>query len=294
MIGHLQVLRQVWSAPGNRGQRAAAVLRAARWFGRCHRRPGDLAHCSPVDLPVFGDRIYPCHTDSIIAKHVMFRSEWFDWDLMRFMDEFLRPGDFFLDVGANTGLHTVMASRRITSGKIVCVEALPRNLERLRRCLEINRITTAEILPAAASDRAGKASFAGDDVFAHIGHQHDAGEGGIEVETVRLDAVLPREKIHFAKIDIEGGEWAALRGLSGHMDGGQLPVFVFELNECIRGYGIEPGEFITWLRQQGYELCLYHHDEKRMEITTRPWGDVWAISEDGRRMIAERMPVVRW
>ncbi len=294
MLSHLQVLRQVWAAPGNRGQRAAAVLRAARWFARCHRKPGDPVHRSPVDLAVFGDRIFPCHTDSIIAKHVMFRSEWFDWDLMRFMDEFLRPGDFFLDAGANTGLHTLMASRRITSGKIVCVEALPKNIGRLRRCLEINRIRNAEILPVAAADTMGRARMAGDDVFARISHAGDAKADEIEVDAVRLDAVLPMKMIHFAKLDIEGGEPAALRGLSGHIERGLLPVFVFELNECIRGSGIEPGDFTAWLRRHGYELALYHHDERRMEAAANPWGDVWAVSGEGKRMIAERTPAVRW
>ena len=40
----------------------------------------------------------------------MYRSEWFDWDMLHFLKSYLQPGDHFLDIGANTGLHTLLAS----------------------------------------------------------------------------------------------------------------------------------------------------------------------------------------
>ncbi len=98
---HLSVLSQIWAAPGNRGRRLSALIRALRWFVRCHRSP---SLTDPVLLPVFDQkRHYPCHVDSIIAKHVMYRSEWFDWDMLQFLRSYLQPSDHFLDIGANTG-----------------------------------------------------------------------------------------------------------------------------------------------------------------------------------------------
>ena len=212
MSPHLQVLQEIWNAPGNRPQRLAAVLRAAGWFGRCHLRPGS----GPVLQPVFGSRVYPCHTDSIIAKHVRYRSEWYDWDLLQFMKAVLRPGDHYLDVGANTGLHTLLAST--VTDRLTCVEPEPRNLERLRRTLALNGLESAVVLAVAADEREGSVALEGDDVFTRL---RDGGSAAT-VPAVRLDEALGAgARVDFAKIDVEGAEGRVLRPASSHRRDGR-------------------------------------------------------------------------
>ena len=313
LSGHLSVLRQIWNAPGNAPNRPLAVLRAIRWFIACHRKsvPDD----QPVLFRAFGDRVYPCYTDSIIAKHVMYRSEWFDHDLLHFMHDYLRPGDHFLDVGANTGLHTILASTRISSGHITCVEPDPKNLTRLRRALDLNHITNATILPVAASDEAGTVQLTGNDVFTRISPSSLSpversmldvqcsmfkvpppinNSRSPTVSAARLDALLgPDARVDFCKIDVEGAEWQVLKGMTGLMERNALPAVAFEFNGGLRDYGHSEGELLSWLLNWGYSAATYDHDRKELRFGTAssaPDNDLFAFTEAGLAMVKERIP----
>lgn len=265
------------------------MLRAFRWFLACHRAP---VSDRPHPVRTFGDRTFLCYTDSIIAKHVMYRSEWFDHDLLHFMHGYLQPGDHFLDVGANTGLHTLLASTRITTGRITCVEPDPKNLARLRRLIDLNHISQATVLPVAASDRAARVSLDGDDVFTHIAPTPSGNSNECTVEAVRLDAALgPEARADFCKIDVEGAEWQVLRGLTGLMERDALPVIAFELNGSQRTYGHDESQFLDWLRSRGYTIAAYRHDEKI--LSARPPfadNDLFAISASGLALAKTRIP----
>lgn len=225
----------------------------------------------------------------------MYRSEWFDWDLMHFMEEFMRPGDSYLDVGANVGLHVLNASRLVAADRLFCVEPHPRNLERLHFCLRLNGLDAATVLPVAASNQGGKVRLIGEDVFSRT-----QGGGvpvacrchGIEVDAVTLDEVLPMEMIQLAKLDVEGAEWQVLMGVETHFAKGLLPVLVVELLGHARVHGLEEADLVQWLRQRGYRLGKYRHDQSRFDWTASLQGDVWAVSPAGMDLVRQRMPRV--
>lgn len=286
MLSHFQVLHDIWKAPGNRQNRLAAVLRATGWFGRCHLRP----RSGPLLQPVFGSRVYPCHTDSIIAKHVMYRSEWYDWDLLQFMKLVLRPGDHFLDVGANTGLHTLMAST--VTDLITCVEPEPRNLERLRHTLALNGLDSTQVLAVAADERAGTVALDGNDVFTRL--REDAASA--TVLAVRLDEALGAgARVDFAKIDVEGAEGRVLRGLTGLMERGALPLIAFECFGHMRAFGEEPADLLDWLRARGYTVAVYDHEARTLDARdplAAGATDLIAFDCEGRRRIGQRLTQV--
>ena len=284
------MLRQIWQAPGNQGQRCRAVLRALRWFFICHTN----RHASdkPDLLPVFGERIYPCYPDSIIAKHVMYHSEWFDYDLLHFMKAFLRPDDRFLDVGANTGLHTLLASTSIDRGQITCVEPDTRNLERLRLAIDINKLKNVTILPVAASNRAAEVSLDNNDVFARISTSDGdrPSDGRPKVQSVRLDSILPQELIQLCKVDVEGAEWLVLQGLSSLIEKDLLPVLIFELCGLMKLYQQDDESLLNWLRSRGYRFATYRHDSHTLCFNEPYDNDVFAFTSSGLQLVQERMP----
>lgn len=278
-LPHFQVLHDIWKAPGNRPRRLVAVLRAAGWFGRCHLRPGS----GPVLLPVFGSRVYPCHTDSVIAKHVMYRSEWYDWDLLQFMKAVLRPGDHYLDVGANTGLHTLLAST--VTDRLTCVEPEPRNLQRLRHTLALNGLDSVVVLAVAADERAGSVTLEGGDVFTRLSDRPAAAT----VPAVRLDQALGAgARVDFAKIDVEGAEGRVLRGMTGLMERGALPVIAFECFGHLRAFGEEPADLLHWLHGHGYTVAVFDAATRRLDARdplAAGATDLIAFDASGRRRI---------
>ena len=70
----------------------------------------------------------------------------------------LRPGDEFVDVGANVGFFSLLAARLVgPTGRVVAIEALPANVAALEANARRNRLDQISCVPVAASDQGGQA-----------------------------------------------------------------------------------------------------------------------------------------
>lgn len=245
-------------------------------------------------MTIFGDRRLVCRHDEYISNEVMLLSEWYDYDSLHFVDEFLRDNDNFLDIGANVGLYTLLASRRNLKG-IVCVEPGLRQSGGLRKNLHANGIK-AEVFQIAVSDRNGFVELTSGDNIAHISLDMETHEGsGVErVETARLDDFLPDREYQLVKIDIEGFESPALRGAEKLIANCRLPAILFELNGSAERYGRRSEETAEILRAAGYVLGIYRHDAQEFDMTCKLWGDVLALNPAGLSTFKKRMPSVRF
>ena len=128
----------------------------------------------------------------------------------------LRPGDIFLDIGANAGLFSICATQTIRSGHIYSFEPLPSTFGELRENIALNqaeRLVTPVM--AALSDHAGEGlittGFHGCNYL--IGPDSALPATRIALDT--LDGFVAREKIDhidFIKIDVEGWELPVAQG----------------------------------------------------------------------------------
>ena len=204
---YFRQITRVWKAPGNRLSRIKALLRAVAWT--VQKRV--IKH--PLEIVVFTDRRFYCYPDGFIGNSIRLFSEWADYDSLHFIDEFLHPGDYFLDVGANVGLFTLLASRRIVSGGIVCVEPGRTQLARLREHLAANAIS-AEVFPVAVSDNNSTVYLTQGDAVAHVAAADgDSRRASAEVvQALLLDDFIPDRVYHLMKLDVEGFEAPALSG----------------------------------------------------------------------------------
>jgi FkbM family methyltransferase len=136
----------------------------------------------------------------------------------RLFQQHIRPGSTVLDVGANVGYYTLLASVLAgDSGRVHAFEPEPRNAEFLRRHAAINRRANVTVQQAAVSDRAGTARF---DFGSGSGTGHLADAGAIEVRTLRLDDYCAEHGLAptALKIDVEGAEVAVLEGARGMLE----------------------------------------------------------------------------
>lgn len=124
----------------------------------------------------------------------------------------VQEGDAFWDVGAHKGFITLAAARLVgPSGLVVAIEPAAANLRFLERHLLWNGIHNARVVPAAASDRSGLASFGGRG--SSVAFRLGEGPDEIPVTTIELMAVeLDLGRPTVMKIDVEGEEAAVLRG----------------------------------------------------------------------------------
>jgi len=221
---------------------------------------------------------------------IIFQS-YADYDEMHFMSQWLRMGDNFLDVGANAGLYSLLAASRIGPGKIVAVEPHPKNLALLRDNIELNKLRNIEVLPMAAGSEPQMMTLAGEDAIAGLAtsdHEHT----GHPVSVVRLDDYLDGLHFAFVKIDVEGFEWPALRGMQKVLDEGRADVILFELNGCLTRYGYVESDFCDWFTDRGFRLGQYDHVQRRLTLQGQPRGNVLAFSVRGMDVLKERLPEV--
>ena len=127
--------------------------------------------------------------------------------------EVVRAGDIVLDLGANVGFYTLLAAKLVgPDGLVIAMEPLPANLRFLYGHLGLNGVTNVAVLPYAVAGEAGMLEF-------EAGENNSMGRlqrgGALQVRAVRLDDLFPGSGIPVptvVKIDIEGGEAAALAG----------------------------------------------------------------------------------
>lgn len=137
------------------------------------------------------------------------------------IQRFLRPGDLFVDVGANVGLHTIAAAKAMQgNGKIIAFEPFAETKRLLEKTVWINGFSEiVEIHQAAVSHQRGF-----EDLFlgATSGHHslfapEDSNEfPSVRVPTVRLDEVVANDEVvSLLKIDVEGAELDVVKGAAG-------------------------------------------------------------------------------
>ena len=88
-----------------------------------------------------------------IQKHIYLFGVW-EPSITRFVNNRLRPGDLFVDIGANVGYYALLAAKRVgPSGAVVAIEASPSIACRLRENIALNGFTNIEVVEAAVSER---------------------------------------------------------------------------------------------------------------------------------------------
>lgn len=128
----------------------------------------------------------------------------------------LKPGDVFVDVGAHVGKYSFYASRQVEdSGLVIAVEPHPKNVENLKKGIEINGFTNVTVLKKACCNYRGKGFLREYELSAK--HELVKKPTKIEVEVDTLDNILQSldaERLDMVKIDVNGCEYRVLLGAS--------------------------------------------------------------------------------
>lgn len=166
---------------------------------------------------------------------------WGDYqsDVSRVIRYFVKPGDYCVDVGANTGPVTLLLAKLTgPSGKVLSIEPGPPYYRRLLTNLDLNpgfkKIVTT--LNKGVSDSEGTLLWAADPEHGWNGGLLNVSEG-TSVEVTTLDACVEQlgwSKLDFVKIDVEGMELEVLKGSQQTLKKFR-PIVLFETMEIFRG-----------------------------------------------------------
>jgi FkbM family methyltransferase len=191
----------------------------------------------------------------------------------RALREQLRRGDSVLDIGANIGSIALLAASLVgESGRVIAVEPLERNRVLLARAAQESGFTQVETIAAAAGDRAGETELRTHPVTSNSARPAAAGErlrdesgATVRVPVVALDEVLDGlEHLDLVKVDVEGMEPLALRGLERTL-ARLRPVLLSEFHPWAieRASATVPIDYLRWLRRLYPAITILHRDGSR-------------------------------
>jgi FkbM family methyltransferase len=157
-----------------------------------------------------------------------------------------RPGDTFVDVGANVGLYSTVLSRlrhAFPNVNYVAIEPNPQTAERLRNSVG----EAVQVLNVALSDHTGELGFVSG-VTSGVFRVSARDSAATKVRCERLDRVpLPQSDL-VVKIDVEGHELPVLNGAARLLDEQRIKVIYID--------GYSDGTIPDFLRERNF--ALYH------------------------------------
>jgi FkbM family methyltransferase len=202
----------------------------------------------------------------------MLKGQLFEHETSLFVVHTVGPGDVVVDVGANIGYFALLSALLVgDAGKVVAIEANPKNVPLLAANVALNSASQVAIEPIAVSDQPGQVVF-----WSH----HSDSDGGIRagralgeeldnefvVSAERLEVVAARQgldRIKLLKIDTEGHELHVLQGFETYLARHAVDFIVCELNlPGLAERGVDQHQLRAYVSQFGYETFLYDHDGK--------------------------------
>ena len=211
----------------------------------------------------FGARMHVRFPDTI-QSFVYFFGVW-EPAITAYLVRTLRRGDLVVDIGANIGYDTLLASHMVgQSGHVHAIEASPHVHGLLVRNLALNRVANVTAHLVAACATAGEVP-----IFLHdssnlggttIVPEVAARRGAVleaRVSGLPLPAIIPEADIlraRLIKIDVEGAEWPAVQGFA-HLLARMSPrtELLIEVSaEGLRDHGTSIPAFLRVFRQAGF------------------------------------------
>ena len=176
----------------------------------------------------------------------------------------LHPGDLAVDGGANEGMHAFPLAECVgPSGRVLAFEPIPWRAETLVHQARERRLPQLRVSAQALAEHGGATApfhwIRNADGYSGLRPRSYPVVPDVEmltVPTVALDAVIGDDRPwRFCKLDLEGGEFRALRGAARAL-GRHRPVVVFECDrvDAPRHYGYGPDEFFGFFGALGYRL----------------------------------------
>jgi FkbM family methyltransferase len=183
------------------------------------------------------------------------RSGTYEPHLTAVFERYCRPGTTVVDVGANLGYFSLLASKLVgPAGRVVALEPNSENCRLLLSSLRLNGTSNVDLLPVAADEAPGWAYYA-----THVGSNGGLVDDdnllshfGTVVPTFRLDDLV-NGKVDFLKMDVEGAEGRVVRGAARIIEKDR-PIVTTELKEEMlqRVSGRSVADYLGYFGDLGY------------------------------------------
>lgn len=176
--------------------------------------------------------------------------------------EELKEDDVLYDIGSSVGLISVISASVLKRGKVVSFEPDPENLKRLKRNYSINKLNNFLVQQVAVGETKGKLELftQGSNGFSPSLKPVNGIDKHIEVEVNSIDNLIGNKIIPYpdvVKIDIEGAEFMALKGMEELLSSDKRPRLIFlEVHpKFLPAFNCTPQDIYDYLGKFNYTIA---------------------------------------
>lgn len=253
----VNTLKYIVNHPLNKSNKMAAIARFLKWQVGSRLVPGDVIYnwindskivARPGETGVTGNIYCGLH----------------EFPEMAFLLHVLREGDLFVDIGANVGSYTVLASS-VIGARVYCFEPVPSTYDRLMTNIRLNSVEEQVIsLNIALGNSKGKIYFSSDqNTTNHVIADDETTKNKITVNVSTLDEEL-NDIPFLMKIDVEGYEIPVLEGAKNTLNNEELCAVIIELNGSGSRYGYDESKILSLMSNYGFKTYSYKPFERTL------------------------------
>jgi FkbM family methyltransferase len=187
----------------------------------------------------------------------------YESEMTRTLQNLLRPGSVFMDLGANEGFFTVVGARLVgPDGRVIAIEPQSRLLSIVEANCTANGVgKIVEVVNVAISDKSGRSVL-------FLTSDLNSGASGLsratryplptqQVNTLTLAELVSRldlSRIDLLKVDIEGYEYEAILGSQQLFRDGVIRAIALALHPgALRTRGLDPDAILAFLESCGFK-----------------------------------------
>jgi FkbM family methyltransferase len=219
-------------------------------------------------------KLYVSARDHAVSRALINGNADYEPHVRTVLSKLLRPGDTFLDIGANIGYFSMLAAHLVGGqGRVIAIEPNPENCLLIRSSLAANGFRHVEVHSYAAGTAPAMFALEVDGSNGRLVPL--AGRPSMAmlrflVPVAPLDSLLAdAPRLDVIKIDVEGAEPMAFGGLQATLQR-HKPAIISEFAPAMlrATSGVEPQAYLTLLTNLGYGIAVINHDGSTMPLPT--------------------------
>ncbi len=192
----------------------------------------------------------------IFYKYYKNRKDKFEIELL---GKIIRPGSNIIDIGANIGFYSLLFTNLTgIKGNVHCFEPDLTNFNHLKKA--VKKSTNVIINNKAISDREGLLTFYTSHRLNvdHRTYPVEKYKSTYQVDSISIDKYIDSKyKVDFIKMDIQGAEFPAFKGMEATLRNNQdIIVFMEIMPSGLKSFGISANVVTNYISSLGFTIYL--------------------------------------
>jgi FkbM family methyltransferase len=254
----LNTLSYILNHPLNCNHKIAALKRFITW------QIGSRILAAPLIMNFVNDSKLIVKTGMTHATGNLYCG-LYEFEDMAFVLHYLRSSDLFLDIGANIGSFSILASSAV-GARSVSIEPIPATYNQLVNNVSLNQITElVRALNIGVGNKNGQLKFSSTQgATNHVLVNGSDAAGAVTVDVRTLDSILQDESPDLLKIDVEGFETQVVEGAANILSEKTLRAVIMELNGSGSKYDFDEDLLHQKMLSYGFQTYKYDPFERKL------------------------------